>query len=171
MRHARRKSIGAARTHSDVVPTGRAVAEWHGHVLMFGGWVCLGAAHALVSSSNNPSSGVTVLCSVGAFVLSVGAIGSGVGILNAAVVSSTRRVFHSGPAFRLAVWLLAMAVAVGALLMWVDPFDGIATYGKPLSNVIVTLGAIAALLVCLSGGVFALGNALRARRNERAWNR
>jgi hypothetical protein len=171
MRHERRRSVGAAPTSSDVSPTGRAVAAWHGYVLLFGGWVCIGSAHALVSSSNDPASGPAVVFSAGAFVLSVGAVGSGVAVLNAAAMSPSRRVFHSGPAFMVAVWLLAMAVTAGTLLIWIEPFDGIAAHGKPLSNVLVDLGAIAALSVCLSGGVFVLRNALRARRDERSWNR
>jgi hypothetical protein len=129
------------------------------------------AAHALVDASNDPSRGVIVLCSVGAVVLSVGALGSGVAVLNAAAVSPSRRVFPSGPAFRVAVWLLAMGVAVGILLISMAPFDGIAAHGKPLSIVLVDLGAIAASLVCLSGGIIALLNGSRARRYERTWNR
>ena len=171
MRHVRRRPVGPAPTRSDVSLTDRVVAAWHGHVLMIGGWVCIGSAHALVSSSNDPASGVTVLLSAGAFVLSVGAVSCGVAILNVAAVSPFRRVFHSGPAFRAAVGLLVIAVGVGTLLISIDPFDGIASYGKPLSIVLVDLGAIAALLVCLSGSVIALRNALRARRDERAWNR
>jgi hypothetical protein len=171
MRHARRKSVGTAPTRSDISPTGRVVAAWHGHVLVIGGWICIGSAHALVSSSNDPASGVTVLFAAVAFVLSVGAVGSGVAVLNAAALSPSRCVFHSGPAFRVALWLLAMSVAMGTLLIWIDPFAGIAAHGKPLSNVLVDLGAIAALSVCLSGGVFVLRNALRARRDERSWNR
>jgi hypothetical protein len=170
MRHARRRSAAAAPARSDVRPTGRAFAASHGYVLIFGGWAGIGSAHAVVTSSNDPESGLIVLCSAGASVLSIGVVGSGVVALNAAAMSPSRRVFHSGPAIRVAVWLLAMAVTVATLLIWIDPFDGIAAYGKPLSNVLVDLGAIAALLICLSGGVIALRNASRARSDERSWN-
>lgn len=171
MGHIRKSSLGVASTRSDLSSTGRAVDAWHGYVLMFGGWICIASAHAVVTASNDPASGVAVLWSAGAFVLSIAAIGGGVAILNAAAMSPSRRVFHSRPAFMTAVWLLAMSAAVGALLIWIDPFDGIASYGKPLSIVLVDLAAIFAVLICLTGGVFTLRNAWRALRDERAWNR
>jgi hypothetical protein len=170
MRHARRRSAGGAPSRSDVRQPGVRFAASHGSVLIFSGWTGLGVAHALVRSSNDPASGLTVLFSAGASVLSVGAVGSGVVGLNAAAMSPARRVFHSGPAIWVALRLIVMVAAVATLLIRIDPFDGIATYGKPLSDLLVDLGAIVALLICLSGGVIALRNASQARRDEHSWN-
>jgi hypothetical protein len=170
MRHARRKSAGGARSRPDGRQPGRTFAASHGSVLIVGGWAGLGVAHALVRSSNDPASGLTVLYSAGASVLSVCAVGTGVVGLNSAAMSPSRSVFHSGPAIRVALWLLVMAIAAATLLIRIDPFDGIATYGKPLSDLLVDLGAIVALLICLSGGVVALWNASQARRDEHSWN-
>jgi hypothetical protein len=168
--HAWRRSAGGAPSRSGVRQPGRTFAASHGFVLIFGGWAGLGTVHALVSSSNDPASGLTVLYGAGASVLAVGAVGCGVAGLNTAAMSSSRSVFHSGPAIRVALWLLAMAIAVATLLIRVNPFGGIATYGKPLSHLLVDLGAIVALLICLSGGVIALWNASQARRDEHSWN-
>jgi hypothetical protein len=148
---------------------GRDRAGWQGLLLFAAGWVGVGLTHAAEGASHDPTSRAAVLWTGCLALFALAAIAGGAAIAVTAALSPMRRVFRSGPAFRTAAVLLALAGLATFEVIRSAPFDGMLAHGMPLAELITVLTLIAAAATCLVAGTIALRGSRDASRNERRW--
>ena len=156
---------GRVRSASD----GRSARGWHGFLFIVSGWLVLGVGHVVVAASDEPESGASVFWSASLVVAALAWIGGGAAIFCAAALSPKRYVFHSRPAFGTAIVLFVVTAGASTHAIRSTSFGNLASYGRPLSDLIVELGTFAGAIICFAAGVVALHRASDARRDERSW--
>lgn len=141
----------------------------HGFLFIVGGWLVVGLGHVIVAVSDDPASGGTLFWSASLVAAALVSIAVGAAIFCAAALSSKRYVFHSRPAFGTAIVLLVVTAGAMTYAIRSTSFGDVASYGKPLSGLIVELGTFAGAIICFAVGVIALRRASDALRDERGW--
>lgn len=147
----------------------RNAAWWQGVLLVLAGWASLGLVHVASEAQAGPSSVRSILLTLSLAGLALAAVAIGATIAVTAAMSPLRHVFHSRPAFWAAGSLFALGAVVLLTVAAREPFDGVASHGKPLIELIADLTCLAAAVVLVVGGGVAFSRGLDAHRNERSW--